>query len=1419
MFAWSTRRVLHALLLATSLGLGLVSCGGGGGGGGDTGPEVKGVFTGFSGDLDWVAPGGGGDGPGGGADGDGGAGAGGALGQFRRALVVVTFPDGTELGRALTDDVRGMVTIKAGRSYNGPLLIELRGQPDALYFEEGLEAYVPFPPGKVLRAIIPRISKNIGVTPFTEAGYQLALSCQGGISDCTSPKSVYPANPHPIAPSKPATAAASSGAATTAPAAGTSVSTKALPSTLEIEGANARVLELLNRQFPSLLQVDDIARLPYIVNDGSARGDITLSQRGRYGLVNIAFSKQAAMFNTRSGAPTLLAINQLSADVLDGRLDGQSFGAPAGPAGERTYDPGTLTTELSSALAQQTGRYGGTEAVAALPPVVAFGNVRYDSYYFDAKVVANGTASTIAIATETATPAGQPPKRQPGQPTEYVTPEGDKRAFMVYGNMGNGALFIKTDSSNSTSRILAIGDNTNGELASGNQVAPRSTPYEIALPGVLTHVAGGMGHTVARFADGSVWAWGDNAYGQLGQGFITGLARSLQPVRVTLPKPAIAVAAANVSSFALLEDGTVYSWGSAWGFGTLGDGTKSGQRLTPGPVLTSAGALTGVVQLVGRDNDVVALTGDGTVFSWGSYPAPSQADGEVPPTGSAGGQAVATPMVGLPTDVRVRKVLTEQALFAALMEDGAVYTWGVHFDITANAVLHDYRPVRVLNLPPVRDMMPGGFLGYGPRPFDRMTGMAIDYDNQLFRIRGRVAERYDPARPTNQRRPKGQAPRPDCASCHTVLGRTLPPAPPKAGAAACGLIPPNILPLLTSESVCESCHNGAPLSTGTALPLLACVPPSLPAPGPASQPAGFDTVCQLPPTNHTTISPGAFCASCHNSVISAPLKCVATPATTAPALTTTTTLDTAASGGTPIARGSVTAASTASFTGTLGAPLNAGESLEVLANGSRLGVATVSGAAWSFTATGLTSGSYAVTTRVASAAGLGPQSAAYEFTVENTVPAQTATVASVADDVGLITGTLSSGQAGDDPTPLLNGTLSQALPGGSTVVVLRNGVALPGTATLTSQGWTYADSLATSGTYTYTAQVRSSTGLLGAVGPSFGYVLQLGGSPRTASIVGIIDNVGPSTGTFGSSGLTTDDAAPQLTGNLSGALAAGETVRVYRNGGTSPVGTASVAGTTWSFQDAGLVDGPYAYVARVLDSVGGPGSPSATFNINVVGGGVGSGPPTVNVSAVAVTSNTYPTGLRPGGLSRGNPWRTLSASDPLNDTTPDVTITLSAALPASERIEIRLNPASTSADCTITATGAATCNGVVSGGGASWTYRPTVALNGSSRSWQAKVVSSANISGTAIASAARTFNDPLCTTVWAVPSGGVSPTSDHTGRDPTQSCAGCHLEASGRVFAPASEAPYGAPYWTASGSRSGFPSAYPNFSQYWCRKS
>src|SRR5690606_34968444 len=140
-------RLAPLRLAALSLALFLGACGGGGAG---HDPCIAPcVESGFAGRRGWDDPLGGSGGGGAGRDGAGGVGAGGADGQFRKALVIVKFADGSELGRALTDDERGMVTIRPGPTYQGALLVEIHGQPGATYFEEGKNTYVPFETGRI----------------------------------------------------------------------------------------------------------------------------------------------------------------------------------------------------------------------------------------------------------------------------------------------------------------------------------------------------------------------------------------------------------------------------------------------------------------------------------------------------------------------------------------------------------------------------------------------------------------------------------------------------------------------------------------------------------------------------------------------------------------------------------------------------------------------------------------------------------------------------------------------------------------------------------------------------------------------------------------------------------------------------------------------------------------------------------------------------------------------------------------------------------------------------------------------------------------------------------------------------------------------------------------------------------------------
>src|SRR6185503_21328198 len=100
------------------------------------------------------------------------------------------------------------------------------------------------------------------------------------------------------------------------------------------------------------------------------------------------------------------------------------------------------------------------------------------------------------------------------------------------------------------------------------------------------------------------------------------------------------------------------------GFGLLGDGNKNSTNATPAPVTS----LSGVVQISARDNDVAVLRKDGSVLHWGSFPADPVAftPGAVS-TPYAGGTPLPTAVAGLPGGVAVRKILTEQGVFAALL--------------------------------------------------------------------------------------------------------------------------------------------------------------------------------------------------------------------------------------------------------------------------------------------------------------------------------------------------------------------------------------------------------------------------------------------------------------------------------------------------------------------------------------------------------------------------------------------------------------------------------------------------------------------------------------------------------------------------------------------------------------------------------
>jgi alpha-tubulin suppressor-like RCC1 family protein len=159
------------------------------------------------------------------------------------------------------------------------------------------------------------------------------------------------------------------------------------------------------------------------------------------------------------------------------------------------------------------------------------------------------------------------------------------------------------------------GYNADGQTGSGSTTTVLPSPTQVGATG-SAHIAEiGMGALsgCARTVDGNLWCWGDNSYGELGNGTTTS---SDVPVHNDIPQsisPAQRIVAGETACAIESASGRVACWGDN-SKGQIGDGTTT-DRTTP----TLVSGLTHVVGLAGEWAANCALRGDGTVWCWGLY--------------------------------------------------------------------------------------------------------------------------------------------------------------------------------------------------------------------------------------------------------------------------------------------------------------------------------------------------------------------------------------------------------------------------------------------------------------------------------------------------------------------------------------------------------------------------------------------------------------------------------------------------------------------------------------------------------------------------------------------------------------------------------------------------------------------------------
>jgi hypothetical protein len=516
--------------------------------------------------------GGGGDGGGGGGD---GAGSGGSLGQFLNTVVIAERADGSRIGRALTGP-DGLVTVVTC-GYAGPVHLMMKGRVDntSQYYEESTGKYAPFLNTDEMHSVVPSVKQNMGITLLTEAAWQYMLVTHGA---------------------------------------------NGWKNADNVTKANNLIGKEFNKFLPKDLQISDITRLPFLVSNQTKPGTLTTtSANDIYGIVSSGLARAAGLMRDNGElAPALKLVRQLGKDLCDGVIDFTCNGVPVAEAKDAAYFPPQFGETLNRGVGDVAANCGAATAADAAFRVTQMtigvapssappqpnddpANGSYVSSYHDNQPIHLLRSDGKVFYWHTRASPIEPFLAdkvfnrifpQNGYEFAGVTSEGEffTRSRMIkpfvvetqpqWRGATTVAGFSATGYSQQPYLRTQIARLPSGEISyfphyEKNDPTMKQNTKVIALDNVTAvSVAGGessdvAGDNVPTFyalkSDGSLYAWGNDRHGALGDKKFTNVGKATfdtsVPQRVLGLPPVVSVASRLEGAFAVDAKGHLWRWG------------------------------------------------------------------------------------------------------------------------------------------------------------------------------------------------------------------------------------------------------------------------------------------------------------------------------------------------------------------------------------------------------------------------------------------------------------------------------------------------------------------------------------------------------------------------------------------------------------------------------------------------------------------------------------------------------------------------------------------------------------------------------------------------------------------------------------------------------------------------------------------